>query len=223
MAERPDYSGQTDIFNPDTFGWDIHLIGCGGIGSTLMYPLAKLGIKGAIHLWDPDVVEPHNIPSQLIYRPSDVGRLKVEAARDFLLRQEVTATIVTHAERVTEATPLSGVVISGVDSMAARQAIWRAIEFDPGIVLYMDGRIGGEQLNLLTLNPSDFDRVEWYKEFELFDDAEAAPLPCAARTCIHPPVVLAGLIIAQLTLLARGMSTTKSTFVHLRTTQLFTN
>lgn len=100
-----DYSGQLGIFNPSNFGWPVHVIGCGGIGAALIHELTKLGIP-ELHIWDDDEVEEHNIPAQTIYRPSDVGKLKVVAAYEFLERQEVTQTcrVIGHAERVSEST-----------------------------------------------------------------------------------------------------------------------
>jgi hypothetical protein len=82
-------------------------------------------------------------------------------------------------------------------------AIWTAIQLQSYFTpLYMDGRIGAEQLQLLSTDPSDFDGAEFYQNW-LFPDEEAAELPCAARTVIHPPTVLAGLMVANLTLFAR--------------------
>ncbi|MCL2869217.1 ThiF family adenylyltransferase [Candidatus Saccharibacteria bacterium] len=214
-----DYHNQTDIFDPAGFTWPIHIIGCGGIGGALFLPLIKLGVP-EIHIWDPDVVEPHNIPAQLVYKQSDVGKLKVEAMQAFAEWMEADCKIVPHPETVTAETDLSGIVISGVDSMASRQAIWQAIEKAFWEVpLYMDGRIGGEQLQLLTVLPSDVAAVDHYKQFWLFDDSEAASLPCAARTVIHPPTVLAGLIIANLTRFVRQLEIDSSIICHLKTMQ----
>lgn len=214
---RIDYSGQTDIFDPRKFTWPIHVVGLGGIGSALILPLAKLGVA-TIHIWDFDEVEPHNIPAQLIYRPSDVGTPKAKAMAAFLERQEASCEIIAHTEAVDTTTTLEGVVISGVDSMEARAKIWEAVKFNPDIPFYMDGRIGGEQLQLLSLHPSDFEAIDGYEADWLFSDEEAAPLPCAARTVIHPPTVLAGLVIANLTLFARDLAFRPNIIAHLRST-----
>lgn len=217
-----DYSDQRKIFDPTTFGYPIHVIGIGGIGSALIHPLAKLGIP-ELHLWDPDPeIEPHNLPAQSVYRPSDLGRPKIEAALDFLCRQEITDTckVVGHAEAVNESTPLTGVVISGVDSMRSRQAIWKTVHWKAGewntdVPLYMDGRIGGEQLQLLTLNPSDPLDSEWYEGECLFGDEDGADDLCAERTTIQVPTVLAGYIISHLTWFARGRVPKRNIEAHL--------
>ncbi|HVO86207.1 MAG TPA: ThiF family adenylyltransferase [Candidatus Binatia bacterium] len=215
-----DYSGQTDIFDPKAFSWPVNVIGVGGIGSAVILPLVKLGLASSLHLWDPDFVEFHNVPAQLIYRASDVGRAKVEAAAD-VLRPYLSPSceLVLHQELVGPQTPLSGVVIGAVDNMKARSDIWEGVKFNPDIPLYLDGRIGGEQMQLLTLNPFDIDAIEYYEKTWLFPDEEGAELPCAARTVIHPPVVLAGHIIAQLTRFARDLPTRQYIDVHVGTTQ----
>jgi hypothetical protein len=90
------------------------------------------------------------------------------------------------------------------------------------VPLYLDGRIGGEQLQLLTVHPADFEEAERYQKW-LFPDEEAAKLPCAARTVIHPLTVLAGLMVAQLTLFARGEPLKTNIRAHLKSMQFLTN
>ena len=159
---KPDYRDQTAIFDPAKFTWPVHIIGAGGIGSAVIFPLLKLGVH-ELHVWDPDVVEAHNLPAQLLYRPSDIGMSKASAVQAFAERQESDCQVVPHTEFVTADTPFDGIVISGVDSMKSRSHIWDAVKFNPLVPLYMDGRIGGEQLQLLSLNPSDIDGIDAYE------------------------------------------------------------
>lgn len=215
------YSHQTDIFDPDKWTYPVHVIGAGGIGSALLFPLMKLGVH-EIHVWDKDDVEPHNIPAQLLYRPSDIGTSKVDAVCAFAERQEVQCKVVGHNEFVTENTDLGGIVISGVDSMKSRKAIWEAVKFNVSVPLYMDGRIGGEAYALFTLNPSVWEEIESYENNAMFSDEEAAQLPCAARTVIHPPMGLTEKIIGNLTLFARDLPCKSSINAHCKTTQMIT-
>ncbi len=220
MSASPDFSHQRDIFNPNTFTWPIHIIGLGGIGSSLLLPLINLSDSFEIHLWDDDKVERHNLPAQLIYRPKDVGKTKVAAAEAFASRQGSNCKIITHEERVSEDTSLEGIVIAGVDSMKSRKSIWRASKGQSALIpLFMDGRIGGEQWELITLDPSFESDCRWYEGNKLFDDSEAAQLPCAARTVIHPPVALAGHMVSHLTLYARELEFKKCVTCHMRTSQ----
>lgn len=213
-----DYTNQLGIFDPAAFGYPVHLVGMGGIGSTLFFPLLKLGVP-EVHIWDTDIVVAHNIPSQLIYRPSDIGLKKVVAAKQFAERQEADCEVVAHDERVDENTELEGVVISGVDSMASRKAIWEAIQRNVALVpLYMDGRIGGEALQLLTVLPSWPDAYKY--EAWLFSEDRVAPLPCTERAVIHPAIVLAGNIVSHLTLTFRQLPLRKNVRLELKTYEL---
>lgn len=218
---EPDYRDQTEFFDPDEWSWPVHIVGMGGIGSAVFLPLLKLGVP-EVHLWDDDHVELHNIPAQLIYRRSDVGLPKVVAAKQFAERQEYDTQVIVHEERVSESTKLKGVVIGAVDSMQSRAEIWRAVRFNAFVPLYLDGRIGGEEFNLLTLNPSSGDDVSFYEDKWSFDDAQVAPLGCAARTIIHTPVNLAAMIVLNLTLFARGKHSENSLFAGLGMKQYVT-
>ena len=190
-----DFSNQTDIFDPSQHAWPVTVIGLGGIGSMLVLKLAKLGVT-RLRLWDDDLVELHNLPYQM-YRPRDIGRSKAEATAD-ILRDFGYTDVEAHAERISADTPLEGLVIAGVDSMTSRQAIWEAVQWNVNVPLYMDGRLGGEHVQLFTINPSDPEDVERYEK-TLFTDEEAAPLPCAARAVIHPAMDVTMMMVAQIT------------------------
>jgi bacteriocin biosynthesis cyclodehydratase domain-containing protein len=60
------------------------VLGVGGLGSTVADLLARAGV-GTLVLADHDVVDLHNLARQQLYRTTDIGRRKVDAARDQLL------------------------------------------------------------------------------------------------------------------------------------------
>ena len=53
-----------EFFQPETVSENIHIIGCGAIGSILAFSLAKLGLTKIV-LYDEDVVEDKNVANQM--------------------------------------------------------------------------------------------------------------------------------------------------------------
>jgi len=174
--------------------YPITIIGVGGIGSLTAWILAKMGC-GEITLYDPDVVEGHNLPNQF-YRLGDVDKLKVMAVKENIL-QFAETKLRTIPELFKDQESLKGIVISGVDSMKARQDIWKKIRYNLNIPLYLDARMGGETVQVFTVRPSQLEDVESY-ENNLFSDEEASDLPCSAKSIIYSVAVLGGLIASQI-------------------------
>jgi molybdopterin-synthase adenylyltransferase len=61
----------------------ILVVGAGGLGIPAAWALAREGAK-SLTLVDPDPVELSNLPRQFIFTNADIGRPKVEAAREHL-------------------------------------------------------------------------------------------------------------------------------------------
>ncbi|MEI8093119.1 MAG: HesA/MoeB/ThiF family protein [Spirochaetales bacterium] len=59
------------------------VVGVGGLGCPALASLARSGV-GSLVFCDPDVVEASNLPRQTLFRVTDVGRSKVEAAAEAL-------------------------------------------------------------------------------------------------------------------------------------------
>lgn len=99
------------------------VIGLGGLGSAAAAQLAGAGI-GRLLLCDRDHVELSNLQRQLLYRQSDVGRLKTEAAAAQLaaLNREVE-TESLDADAGLHAVRRADIVLDCTDNFPARYAI----------------------------------------------------------------------------------------------------
>jgi adenylyltransferase/sulfurtransferase len=100
------------------------LIGAGGLGCPLAQYLAAAGV-GRIGLMDFDVVDVSNLQRQVLYGSADVGRPKIEVARERILALNPDVDVVTFAERASSANALErfrdfDVVIDGTDNFPTR-------------------------------------------------------------------------------------------------------
>jgi adenylyltransferase/sulfurtransferase len=103
------------------------IVGAGGLGAPAALYLAAAGV-GRIGLADFDVVEVSNLQRQVLYTTADVGRPKVEAARERLLALNPEIVIEAHRERVSAANArglLGGydVVVDGTDNFPTRYLV----------------------------------------------------------------------------------------------------
>jgi len=89
----------------------IAIVGMGGLGTPAALALAHAGI-GTLVLIDDDEVDRTNLHRQILYRDSDVGRSKLDAAEDALKRASHTIAI---EKRIGRLTPDHIAAIEGVD------------------------------------------------------------------------------------------------------------
>jgi molybdopterin/thiamine biosynthesis adenylyltransferase len=195
-----DFWRQFDILRPDDLSFPVHMIGCGGIGSPTAIAMSKMGCAD-VTLWDNDTVENHNLPNQ-IFRMEDVEKDKVVALSE-ILQAFTNITPKVNNQQVEATTQLQGVVVSGVDSMEARQNIWQAVRYRTKVLLYIDARMGAEVCRIYTINPTTPNHVRDY-EASLYPDGEAQELPCTGRAIIYNVFLIASLICNQIKKFARG-------------------
>src|SRR3990170_533672 len=103
------------------------LIGAGGLGSPAAVYLAAVGV-GTIGIIDSDVVDLSNLQRQILHRTADVGRPKVESARDTIQAMNPDVTVVPYAERLTvdnidRIIKDYDVVVDGSDNFATRYLV----------------------------------------------------------------------------------------------------
>ena len=96
-------------------GSAVLLVGAGGLGSPLALYLAAAGV-GKIGLVDFDVVDETNLQRQIIHGTKDVGRKKLDSARETLLDVNPFVEVETHDCALTSVNALD--IFAGYDAVA---------------------------------------------------------------------------------------------------------
>ena len=105
----------------------VMLIGSGGLGAPLGLYLAAAGV-GKLGLVDFDVVDVTNLQRQVIHSTPDVGRPKLESARDRLSSLNPHIEIVTYETRLSSANALElfrdyDIIADGTDNFPTRYLV----------------------------------------------------------------------------------------------------
>jgi sulfur-carrier protein adenylyltransferase/sulfurtransferase len=103
------------------------MIGAGGLGAPLGLYLAAAGV-GHLGIVDFDVVDFTNLQRQVTFSTSDVGRPKIEAAKERLAAMNPAIEITAHETRLTSANALDlfkdyDIVVDGTDNFPTRYLV----------------------------------------------------------------------------------------------------
>jgi len=103
------------------------MIGAGGLGAPLGLYLAAAGV-GRLGIVDFDVVDLTNLQRQVTFSTSDVGRPKLDAAKDRLAGLNPKIQIDTHATRLTSQNALElfrdyDIIVDGTDNFPTRYLV----------------------------------------------------------------------------------------------------
>ncbi len=103
------------------------IIGAGGLGSPSAVYLALAGV-GTIGIVDFDVVDLSNLQRQILHHTADVGRPKLESARDNLRAYNPDVNVVLHEVRLESDNAMDiigqyDLVINGADNFATRYLV----------------------------------------------------------------------------------------------------
>ena len=143
-------AGQQKLLTSSTL-----VVGCGGLGSTLLYCLCGMGV-GRIGFCDGDVVSRSNLNRQFLHTVSDIGRNKAQSAYEKLSAFAPELLLEPYTEALTEENAVEivsryDVVVLAVDSLAARLTINRACVAAQKPLI--DGGINGLNGTMLTVRP----------------------------------------------------------------------
>ena len=128
----------------------VALVGMGGLGSPAALYLAAAGV-GTLGLIDDDTVELSNLQRQIIHGSADVGRPKIESARDRIREVNPDVQVKLHPVRLTSENAMEvladyDIVLDGSDNFPTRYLVNDACvllgkPFVYGAILRFDGQV----------------------------------------------------------------------------------
>jgi molybdopterin-synthase adenylyltransferase len=165
------------------------VIGAGGLGSAAITYLAAAGI-GRLGIIDADRVELSNLQRQVLFEEADIGRLKVEAARDRIEEVNPACKAELFPERMTEKNSRAiikkyDIVLDGSDNFETRFAVAEACMQEKKPLV--SAAISGFSAQLSTFKP--------YKGGPCYR-CLVPEIPDRAKTCAQEGIIgpLAGVI-----------------------------
>jgi sulfur carrier protein ThiS adenylyltransferase len=186
----------------------VTVIGIGSIGRQVALQLAAIGAP-RIQLIDFDQVDATNVTTQC-YLAADIGRPKVEATAEAIRRIDPAIQVEVIQDRYRPRQAVGDAVFCAVDSIAAREAIWRSAS--KLCRFWADGRMLGEVIRVLVAD-NETGRVHYPTTF--FAPSEAQPCRCTAQSTVNAANIAAGLMVHQFTRWLRGIATDPDTMVNL--------
>jgi sulfur carrier protein ThiS adenylyltransferase len=184
------------------------VIGVGAIGRPLALQLASIGVP-QLQLVDFDQVELTNVTTQG-YLTTDIGQSKVSATAAAIHALDPGITVELINDRFRPKTPHGEAVFCCVDSISAREAIWRSVGGHSSF--WADGRMLGEVIRVLAASST---RGRAHYPTTLFAQSDAEPGRCTARSTIYAASIAAGLMIHQFTRWLRGLPIDADTTLNL--------
>jgi len=212
VADR--FVRQRELVPEDRLGQlRVSVIGVGAIGRQVALQLAAAGVR-RLQLIDFDTVEWTNVTTQG-FLAADVGRPKVDAAAEAIRGIDPATCVEVIRDRYRAKIEVGEAVFCCVDSISAREAIWRSA--GPRLRFWVDGRMLAETIRVLVV-ADEFGRD--YYPTTLFRASQAQPGRCTARSTIYTGAIAAGLMLHQLARWLRGQPVDRDLSLNLLASEL---
>lgn len=194
MSDR--FLNQKGIINADKLGQTrFVVVGAGAIGTAFTIALCKMGAK-IVTVYDYDTIENHNFANQM-HPISQLGKAKVDslmvACKDY---GDCTITTV-NAPWTTGNAVDADIVVSCVDNMDVRSALWR--HYQDKVDFFIDGRMSAFVYKVygMALKDASASTSRQYYGSTLHSQASASPEPCGEKSIIYTVYLVAGMMLSQ--------------------------
>ncbi len=179
------YERHTPLFSDEEFARirqaKIAVAGCGGLGSTVLQLLARIGF-GTIHFWDDAVLDLPDLNRQILYKTPHLGQLKTKSALSELKEINPDINFIAHNERLYLETkiPEIDLVVDCLDTFASRLILDKL--FFANDIPVIHGSVFQETGQVTTLFPGKTDNYQ--DTFGIEDFPEEQQIKT-----IFPPIV----------------------------------
>ncbi|MEQ8636377.1 ThiF family adenylyltransferase [Gimesia maris] len=208
------FQRQSDLVPPERLSQvSATVIGVGAIGRQVALQLTAIGVP-RLQLIDFDQVELTNITTQG-YQVADLGKYKTTATREAAESLAPEISITDLQDRFRPRHNTGSVIFCCVDSISAREAIWRAISAK--CEFFVDGRMLGEVIRVLAISPPEM-RDDY--ESTLFDQSEAHTGACTAQSTIYTANIAAGMMLHQFSRFLRRLPVDRDLRLNLLASEL---
>lgn len=191
MLENIGYEGQLKIKNSS-----VCVIGVGGLGNPIASRLAAMGV-GKIRIVDRDVIELSNLHRQTMFNDCDIGKIKVETAKNKLQNINPTMTIEALSVSINDYNALDvihdcDIVIDALDSVNARYSINKACVRSN--IPFVTGAAVGTSGQCFTVIPN---KTACY--YCVFPSLDENSMPTCSIEGVHPSIlsVVAGIEVSE--------------------------
>lgn len=177
-SEVLNLSHQAKIIRPGAL-LPVTLIGAGSVGSHVAVMVANMGVT-SLTVYDGDSVVSHNIPMSEYRHEIDLMRPKVHALREIV--EQSAGLVIDARKKAWEGEPLAGSVVCCVDTMEARQAVWKEVRLNPRVEILIDTRTCNKMIEVFAVNPNDIEECDEYEHYLRYSTEEAAPNMCGSHS-----------------------------------------
>ena len=179
----------------------IIVAGCGGIGSNLIFQLARM-VPANITIYDDDAVEMVNMAGQL-YSYSDMGKAKVDAIADMITSYSSMRQVNAIKEKFTSLTEAGDIMMCGFDNMSARKTFFNSwyehiknkSKEERTRCLLLDGRLSMDTLQIFCIRGDDTYNINRYQSDFLFSDYLADATVCSMKQTTYLACMIGSLMV----------------------------